>query len=200
MPLAHARDLTPAVERAIGSSMSSGVRRHLIEDGTWDAVRAQLLARDPDASAWIDVGVRGPWFPVERHLAIMRALHDVAGDEGVRALGQRRLHESLTAGILGPLLRSWGRSYAGAPAQLLRVAPHAWSAATRNLGTMVITSMGDRVMGIEVRQAPEIVRRCDPWHRFLEGYGLGVLEMGMLDGEVAIATSDDALVGTFRWR
>lgn len=179
--------------------MASGVRRQLIDDGTWSAVRARLVARDPDASEWIDAPASGPWFPAERHLAIMRALHDVAGDDGTRAIGRKRLRESLTAGILGPLLRSWGRSYSGAPAQLLRVTPHAWSAATRNLGTLIVTSIADREMGIQVKHAPEIVRRCHAWHRFLEGYGLGVLEMGMLEGEVVVAPSDDALVGTFRW-
>ena len=65
----------PASAPAIASTVVSGVRRLLIEDGRWIDVRARMIARDPEAASWIDGAIVGPWIALDRHLAIMSALH-----------------------------------------------------------------------------------------------------------------------------
>lgn len=199
MPAAREVEPVPATAPAIASSVVSGVRRLLIEDGRWIDVRERMIARDPRASEWIDGTIVGPWIALERHLAIMSALQDVVGDDGLRAIGKNRLRDSVSAGVLAPIFRSWARSYAAAPAQLIRVTPHVWSAATRNLGSLRVDSVGEREMTLRVVPTPEPVRRNDAWQRFLEGYGLGVLELGSLEGEVAIAPERESITISARW-
>lgn len=189
-------------EPLIASSLDSGLRRQLIESGTWDAVRAAATADDPIAVEWIDTPIVGEWVPIERHLRIMRALAEVVGDEGTREVGGERLRGTLHGGVLAPILRGWLRSYAGAPVQLLRVAPHAWSAVMRNAGRMHLVSSGEREVRFRVSDAPEAVVRCAAWHRFLEGYVRAFLEQGSYVGrtELVPAPDHDAIDMHVSWR
>lgn len=174
----------------VAASIVSGLRRLLIEEGRWPAVREAAIARSALAGEWIDASLRDAWVPMERHVAIMQACADVLGDEGVRALGVARVHDSLKGGVLSPILRSWLRSYAGAPGQLLRVTPHVWSAVVRHAGRLELVEMGGRAARFRVQGAPEVLRAARAWHRFLEGYVVGVLEAGAYRGDARLDPDD----------
>jgi hypothetical protein len=173
----------------IASSVVSGVRRTLIVNGLWDDVRRQAIARDARVLEWIDTPLSSPWSPVEKHLAVMEAIAASLGDEGARAFGRTRLREGLEGGVLAPVLRSWMRSYGSAPAHLMRVAPHMWRAVTRGLGRLVVLEAGERSVTVRVLEMPEQARRCAAWHRFLEGYGVALLEACAYTGSVQISVS-----------
>jgi hypothetical protein len=198
---APARRAAAGGEPLIASSLISGLRRQLIESGAWAQVRDAALAHDPRAREWIDTPLVGDWIPVHRHVEIMNALAAVAGDEGTREAGRERLRGTLRGGVLAPVLRGWMRSYSGAPAQLLRVAPHAWNAVVRGAGTMEHVSTGPREVRFRIVRAPEIVRDCAAWHRFLEGYGVGILEAGSYEGSVEIRPGAPGVIdAVFSWR
>jgi hypothetical protein len=185
---------------AIGASLSTGIRLILIEQGRWPAVRARLLERDPSASEWIDVAPTDRWLPVERHIAVLAALRDLVGDDVVREIGRARMRESMRGGILAPVLRGWVRSYARAPMQLMHVIPHAYRGVTRNLGTMTARETGPRQIEMRVPDAPEVMLEATAWHRLLEGYSAGLLEVGEIEGEYTITSTDEGLLGICRWR
>ena len=185
----------------IAASLVSAVRRQLIESGLWEAVREASIARDPIAAEWLDTPLTGDWVPFARHLHMMRALCDVVGESGAREVGRERLHLALRGGVLAPVLRGWMRSYAGAPAQLLRVAPHAWKAVFRHAGHMELVPSGEREVRFRVEDVPASILECEPWHRFLEGYGCGMLEAGSYAGAASVRRADasDALEIRFSW-
>jgi hypothetical protein len=174
----------------------------LLRDGRWEAVRARLLALDPHAAEWIDAPLIGDWQPAERHFAIMRALLAEVGVEGIRQYGRRRLEESLRIGPVAPILRSWLRSYSGAPQAFLRVHPHMWQAITRNMGRMALLHHAPNEMVFRIAGAPESLRRAEAWHRYLEGYSEGLLAVGGYRGQATLQPATDAadaLDGTIRW-
>lgn len=195
-----ARSIAPTVvdEPVVASSLVSAIRRLLIEQGRWDDVRVRLCAIDARAAEWIDAPLGGPWYPLERHLALMAALSDLFGEDGLRELGRQRMQETMHGGVLAPLFRSWVRSFRGAPRPFLRVVPHAWSAATRRVGRLAIVHAAEHEVRMRLLDAPEAVRRAWAWHRFLEGYCNALLEAGGLSGRTTIVPCADGLDVVFR--
>lgn len=199
-PIGRATEASMA-QAVIVSSVASGLRRQLIEGGTWDRVRKAAIARDPLALEWIDTPLAERWIPIERHLQIMTALADVVGEDGTREVGCERLRQALSAGVLAPLLRGWLRSYSSAPVHLLRVAPHAWSAVLHGAGRIELASSDANELRFHIVGVPESVSLCRAWHRFIEGWGQGILEAGGHEGSVEVcADAPHRVIAACRWR
>ncbi|WP_053238349.1 hypothetical protein [Sandaracinus amylolyticus] len=194
--------VTVAEEPRIASAVVSGVRRTLIDLGQWPRVRARAIARMPKVRSWIDSALDGSWCPVAYHIVILESVAAEYGDDGIAAFGRARLLDNMSGGVLSPILRSWMRSYGGAPGHLLRVSPHVWRAVTRDLGRMVVVEMGERATRFRIEEMPEEARRCVAWHRFLEGYGVALLEAGSYPGahvEISLGETPRQLEGSVRW-
>ncbi|WP_236517596.1 hypothetical protein [Sandaracinus amylolyticus] len=156
----------------------------------------------PKVRAWIDSALSDAWCPVEYHLVILEAVAAEYGDDGIAAFGRARLLDNMSGGVLSPILRSWMRSYGSAPGHLLRVAPHVWRAVTRDLGRLMVVEMGERAARFRMEDMPDEARRCIAWHRFLEGYGVALLEAGSYQGahvEIALGEVPRQLDGLVRW-
>ncbi len=178
-----------AREPVLASSIASGTRLLLKELRHWDDVRRLVLLRERGAQSWIDGPISGSWALLERHAAIMSALLECRGEAVTREVGRARLREALRSGHLASIFRSWARSYASLT--FVRVVPHAWTAATRHCGRMQFVSSSERSVGFVLLGAPASVREAVAWHRFLEGYGEGILDVAGLSGTVRVATRSD---------
>lgn len=169
----------------IAATVVSGIRRTLVDQGTWPRIRARVLADRPAAQSWIDAALEHAWCPLDWHLAILSAVASELGERGVIEFGAARLRDNMRGGVLAPVLRSWMRSYGSAPGHLMRVAPHMWHAMTRGVGRVEVTETAARAVSFQIVGMPEAALRCTAWHRFLEGYGVALLEAGSHRGHVS---------------
>ena len=112
-------------EPQIAASLVNGVRRTLIEDGRWERIEEDVLARAPELADWLAAAERAEWVSLERYLLFMDTLLGVLGVEALETLGATRLKDDVDVGALARMLRAWLREFRSDAGALLRVAPHA---------------------------------------------------------------------------
>ncbi len=177
------------------------MRRSLIEDGTWERVEADVLARAPTLAEWLQLANRADWVSLDGYLRFMEALLDVLGEDALIELGAARFHADVDVGPLGPLLRGWIREFARDTSELLRVAPHAWQAITRNAGRMVLVSSGADHIRYRLEDTPSSLLRPSGWHLLLSGFGRELLRRSGRQGSFSVAPDEreSSLVFEGRW-
>lgn len=186
-------------EPQIAASLVNGVRRTLIEDGRWERIEADVLARAPELAGWLTTAERAEWVSLERYLLFMDTLLGVLGKEALAALGATRLKEDVDVGALARMLRAWLREFRSDASALLRVAPHAWQAATRNAGRMVVVDSTPGHMSFRVESPPAAVLEGRGWHLFLEGFGGELLHQSGRQGSFSIRPDAGALSLSATW-
>lgn len=210
MRLASARGLgslrargmtTKSQEPQIAASIVNGTRRSLIEDGTWERIEPDVLARAPILSRWLRDAERAEWVSLEGYLLFMQALLDVLGRDALIELGSTRLRADIDVGALAPLLRGWIREFARDASELLRVAPHAWQAITKNAGRMVLADSGRGHIRFRVEGAPASLLALSGWHFLLSGFGAELLRRSGRHGSFSVGPAGDgsSLVLEGRW-
>jgi hypothetical protein len=189
-------------EPRIAATLVNGVRRGLIEDGTWERVEAAVLAREPMLPEWLQDANRAEWVTLEGYLRFMGALLDVLGADAMIELGATRFRADVDVGPLGPMLRGWIREFARDTNTLLRVAPHAWQAITRDAGRMVVVSSGPDHIRFRLDATPAALLTGSGWHLFLSGFGTELLRRSGHQGSFSVAPDDGgdpSLVFEGRW-
>lgn len=178
----------------------------LRERGHWPAVREEVVRRDPFASRWIDRIADGTWCPLERGIGVIEAAEALLGPDSVRELGFSRFSRSMDTGVLAPMLRSWARSVGPDTTTLMRLTPHLWRAASQGLGEMRVLDVHDGHAHFTFTSEHPLFVTRTAWHRFLEGFTLGLLALRHGDGveaasrDEAVMTSDGAHVElVVRW-
>ncbi len=184
------RDDAPDGPR-VAASLVTGLRHLLIEHRVWDPARAVLLRRHPDVLKWVenDLAVdptRVDWVVAAHYGDLMDAILEVVGADRTFALGRERFERTAKAGAFAPVVRSWARSFGDDPQEFLRLAIHAWSAQTRNLG--VLESVESRLgrARFVLRDAGPPIRDSVGWRRFISGYGTGMLDLIQREGFCAV--------------
>lgn len=175
----------------IVASLVNGLRRNLIEDGTWERVEADVLARAPMLEAWLREAERSEWVSLEGHLRFTQALLEVLGEEALAARGAARMREDLDVGPLAPMLRSWIRGFAKDASELMRVAPHVYQAITRGAGRMVLVDSERGRIAFAIRGGPSLLRELRGWHALIEGFGSELLRASGRQGSVSVAPDGD---------
>jgi len=186
-------------EPQIAASLVNGVRRTLIEDGRWERIEGDVLARAPALAMWLADAERAEWVSLDGYLAFLDELMCVLGDEALFTLGATRLREDIDIGALARLLRAWMREFASDASALLRVGPHAWSASTRNAGRMTVVDSRPGRMCFRVEGAPRMLLERRGWHLFLEGFGGELLRQSGRQGSFSIAPDGDSLSFEATW-
>lgn len=193
--------MQPERQPRIAASLVNGVRRSLIEDGTWERVEPDVLSRAPMLAEWLESANRAEWVSLEGYLRFMTALLDVLGPDALIELGAARFRADVDVGPLGPMLRGWIREFARDTSELLRVAPHAWQAITRDAGRMVLVSSGDDHIRYRLEGTPASLLLSAGWHLFLSGFGTELLRRSGRQGSFSVGPEDGAssLVFEGRW-
>lgn len=186
-------------EPQIAASLVNGIRRTLIEDGRWERIEGDVLARAPALADWLAFAERAEWVSLDGHLTFLDALLGVLGRESLAALGATRLKEDVDIGALARMLRAWLREFRSDASALLRVAPHAWQAATRNAGRMVVVDSTPGHMSFRVESPPAAVLDRRGWHVFLEGFGSELLRQSGRQGSFSIAPDGGSLSLVATW-
>jgi hypothetical protein len=183
----------------ISASLVNGVRRTLLEDGSWPAIEADIQARDPSLLPWLRDAERAEWASLDSYLRFMEILLDRFGSEALALLGRERMQKDLELGPLAPMLRSWVREYADDPAALLRVATHAWQAVTRGAGRMVVVDSGPNRIRFRVEDAPPELLEKRAWHVVLRGFGEQLLALSGRQGSFSVEPLDGSLSLEATW-
>jgi hypothetical protein len=175
----------------IAASVIAGVRHLLIESGVWDEVRATLVRREPEAAHWIEAELavdptKIDWVTAAHYGELMDAIFDVVGSDRAFALGRERLHRTAQAGAFAPVVRSWARSFGDSPEEFLRLTTHAWSTQTRNFGLVRPTESRLGHARFLIEEAAPVIRDSAGWHRFLSGYGTGLLDLIHREGRCIV--------------
>ncbi len=175
----------------MSASLVNGLRRSLIEDGTWERIEADVLARAPMLEEWLVEAERRDWVSLEGHLHFTQALLDVLGEEAVAARGAQRLRDDIDVGPLAPILRAWIRGFANDASELMRVAPHVWQAITRGAGRMVLVSSEPGHMLFAIRRAPSLLCSLRGWQVLIEGFTRELLSQSGRQGSVSVRPDSD---------
>lgn len=156
----------------------------LKERGRWDEVRADVLARDPFASHWIDRVADGSWCPLDRGAQLITAAHRLVGDGGVRSMGIARFSRAMDTGVLAPMLRSWARTVAPETETLVKLAPHLWRASSQGLGELKVLLVESGHARLHFTSDHPTFLACRPWHVFLEGFTLALIGLSRRTDEL----------------
>lgn len=175
----------------IASSLVNGLRRDLIEDGTWERIEADVLARAPMLAEWLHEAERSEWVSLEGHLRFTHALLEVLGAETLAERGAARLRQDLDVGPLAPLLRGWMRGFAKDATELMRVAPYVYQAITRGAGRMVLIDSQEGRIRFAVQGGPALLRELRGWQVLIEGFGSELLRASGRQGSVSVRPDDD---------
>lgn len=186
-------------EPQIAASLVNGVRRTLIEDGRWERIEGDVLERAPALGVWLADAERAEWVSLDGYLALFEALSAVLGDDALAALGATRLREDVDVGALARMLRAWLREFKTDAGALLRVAPHAWQASTRNAGRMIVADSAPGRMCFLVEDAPRILLERRAWHVFLEGFGSELLRQSGRQGSFSVRPDGTSLSFEGTW-
>jgi hypothetical protein len=183
----------------IASSLVNALRRQLLESGAWAAIEADIRQGAPELVPWLSAAERDEWVPLDGHLRMMDILEERVGDGALASLGHQRLREATEQGPLAPLLRSWVREYGSDPVAFMRVLPHAWHAATRDAGRMVMIDAKPGRVAYRIEGAPASLLRTRSWHTLLAGFGAELLSMTKRQGSFSIVPSDEGLLVEASW-
>lgn len=200
---------------AIPSPSVAGFVALLREEGAWTSVRAEVMARDPFASHWIDRISEASMCPLDRACALMAGAAHVLGDARLRELGAIRFGRAMETGLLAPMLRSWARAFVGDAGTVVRLTPHLWRGSTQGLGSVEIAELvhpGDgsgRATIVFTSDHPTFLA-CHAWHVYLEGWAQGLLAMRHGEevaaaraasgrDEVSIAVREGRVALSLRW-
>ncbi len=175
----------------IAASLVNGLRRNLIEDGVWERIEANVLAREPMLDGWLRDADEEEWVSLEGHLRFTEALRQILGEEALAARGAARLREDVDVGPLAPLLRSWIRGFANDASELMRVAPHVYQAITRNAGRMVLVDSQKGHIRFAIQGGPPLLGELRGWPALIEGFGRELLQLSGRRGSVSVGPDDD---------
>ncbi|MBZ0119125.1 MAG: hypothetical protein K8H88_19170 [Sandaracinaceae bacterium] len=183
----------------IAASLLNGVRQTMIDEGHWADVERVLFELDPHAPSWLKAAERGEWVLAEHHLCVIEAMRRVLGAQALERYGAAHLRRDMETGALAPVLRSWARSFARDPHELLRVIPHAWQAVTRNLGRLVrVTEEPGRAL-YRLEGDPGLVAGSPGWQSFLTGFATELLHLAGRGGRAMVEVKDGVLEVDARW-
>lgn len=161
--------------------MAGGVvaayRASLLVSDRWAEVRAAFSAARPDDETWVDTASGEDWVPWDGYVALLEAVARVIGVEGLRSLVRRRIIDPEGSNFFAPMLRSWARSFGESPEHMLRGAVQAWRTAQRNVGTIVLHSVGAGEVHLAL-EGPRVgvYGRSAAMAASLEGLALGFLD------------------------
>ncbi len=159
----------------------------LKERGLWDAVRTDILRRDPFASHWVDRIADSTWCPLDRGAQLIETAHGLLGDDGVRSLGVARFSRAMDTGVLAPMLRSWARTVAPDTMTLVKLAPHLWRAGSQGLGELKVLEVERGFARLQFTSDHPTFVACHAWHVFLEGFALALIGLSRSDDELPAA-------------
>jgi hypothetical protein len=181
-----------ACRPAIAGPIFSAMRRTMTELASWEEIRDSFVRRRPQDAEWLEESTWHTWVDLERHVGLLDASAEVMGLEGVHEVGRLRVTSEVEGGVMGAIVRSWLRTFAGRPAYLLRVAPYLWRAGVRDGGEMVVEEAEDALLRFRFVHAPPALRTSAAWRALLTGFAHGLFELAQVEGQIDFVLPDDA--------
>lgn len=171
----------------INAGLMSGLQGLLRADGKLDRVNAHLQKRGIKLQELDERATH--WLPAGQYDALLSAIGELWGTTTLRELGRTRCHQTMDAGPLGAILRTWLRTYGERSSTIAHLFPYVWDAGVRDGGKVRILREfdveGERHAILEIVAPSDIFVASDAWHRFLEGFSLGLFDLFQVSGEVA---------------
>lgn len=174
----------------------ASARARLIEHGRWREVREATLRRGVDGqlldahflAQFLDGqlldGRIERWLPLEDAIALAEASAEALSFDRLRDFGSSWVVHEVDVGSPPTILRSWLRSFAKSRENMVRIAPHLWKAAFRAGGRMGTADQGPGFLRLRLENVPPALLVSSACQTLLEGVGVGLLEMGELEGDV----------------
>jgi len=119
------------------------------------AARAALGA---DAVRRIERTRGNEWLPMAWEVSMLRAVHGMRGDEGVRELGRELGRAAIEDALLGPLVKAMLGMLGRRPDVLLQLSLAGWGTATRNAGRGSIIERTDGLARLAIDALPAALR------------------------------------------
>ncbi len=198
MPVAHATR-----QPRLLAAVSVGLKGALMESFAWDEVRTRLERESPDQLALFNDAEAVGWVPLQTHVSVVDVATDLLGEDAMRNLGRGRILGMQLGALFPNMIRSWIRSFAEDPTQMVQLGPHIWKAGTEECGVLRLVSQQGNYAHFRFDNIPQAMRSSQGWRAMMEGVALGVLELAGLEAEVNLmAPQDDAdyADATVKWR
>ena len=123
-----------------------------------EAPAAAILARlDPEVLRRIEAATRVDWLPLAVDLALVRAVRDEVGDDGLRRWGRAAARRNANA-LFRPLIEAAVRLFGFTPAGVFRFLPQAWKAAFRGCGELRVDPVSHGELRIVLVAPPDAAR------------------------------------------
>lgn len=133
------------------------------------------------------------WMPVSDMIALCDAIAAVLGEAGARSLWTELIRDTYDSGLLRPLMTEVRASTLDADAaasQLLRLAPQAWTLASRGCGSI---KLDDRDGGLRLTSGdllPALIRSRGI-HCLFYGACQSMLDQFRVNAEIAVSVAED---------
>lgn len=138
-----------------------------------------LGPREADARAHLESVLRGleslsrlDWVPLSWDIEVTRVAEAMGGLAAVRALNKRAMLLSLEGPLIRPIVAGGVGLFGPTPRTFVRMLSHAWSAATRELGSITVANLNDDGGRVDFVGLPPAALSDAIW---LEGF-CGVIE------------------------
>lgn len=186
----------PMMHRLVTLSL----QRALIERGLWKQVSERLRATSPSALHAIEDANAGEWFTVKTHLELLDAVRASIGLDAIAELGRARIRGMQTGEMFPSIVGSWTRTFKEG-ADVVKVLPFLWRAATLNNGELVLKEITASHASFRLEGCARDMCLSEPWRVAIEGMGLGVLDRVALTGTFVATVVDEgaAVVCDVSW-
>lgn len=166
------------------AAVALGLKGALMESGVWEQVRVRMEREAPTLLKLFDTTDANGWVLLEAHVKVVDVATELIGVDAMRDLGRARILGMQLGALFPNMVRSWTRTFAEDPKQVVQVGPHLWRAGTDNCGTLSLISYVGHDAVFRFEHAPLMMRSSAGWRAMLEGVALGVLSLAGLDAEV----------------
>ena len=130
------------------------------------------------------------WVPVSWDQELTRAVNDVGGVTGVRAVNAAAFVASTQTTLLRPLVAAARSIFGLTPAGLVRISAKGWQAGTRHLGDMHVENLTDASAVVLHRALPDVVAGDEVWLKSFCGLLDGLYALTEHTGETAVSIVD----------
>ena len=137
----------------------------------------------------IDSSSRVGWLPMDFHVELANATHDVFGVMRAHAFYRRAASEWLNGPLLGPVVRTGLRMLDVTPGTIVRWVSRGWDVSFKDCGTLVGESRSPTHGRLTYTGLPAVCTTSNPWMESAQGSAYGVLDVIGYDGVVRLDTS-----------
>lgn len=126
------------------------------------------------------------WLPVALDIHLNHAIEEICGPGSNRARSRASTHESLSGGLLGPLVEGVRRVFGLNPSSVMKVLPRGWGALYRNCGVAKVVKLDDKRAAVDFRELPPLVVNDAIYLDSVAGGFHALLDICAVEGDVTV--------------